>query len=85
MDTKERHIRENESEAKRKLEERKETIIPDATQEELHAAGRNVQREGKGRSSRLWIWLGVIVLVFILIYWLFTLGVIEDIIGITNG
>ncbi|MCM1377803.1 MAG: hypothetical protein NC097_00735 [Clostridium sp.] len=85
MDTKERHIKENESEAKRNLEERKETIIPDATREELRAEGRSAQREGKSRSSRLWIWLGVIVLVFILIYWLFTLGVIEDVIGITNG
>lgn len=37
------------------------------------------------KSSRLWLWLGVIVLIFILIYWLFAIGTFGDLQDWFNG
>lgn len=71
MDTKERHVRENESNARR--------------EENLLSEGRNKKSKGILKSNRLWIWLGVLVLIFILVYWLFIFGTAEDITGVTNG
>ncbi len=35
--------------------------------------------------SRLWVWLGVLVLIFILIYWLFAIGTFGDLMDWFNG
>lgn len=51
----------------------------------MTAEGKNRKRHGTARTNRLWIWLGVIVLIFILIYWLFAIGTFEDLIGYFNG
>lgn len=37
------------------------------------------------KSNRLWLWLGVIVLIFILIYWLFAIGTFGDLQDWFNG
>ncbi len=48
--------------------------------DEMRRAGKNLQESRQNndvdtpRSSRLWVWLGVIVLIFIILYWLFAIG-----------
>ncbi|MDE6341940.1 MAG: hypothetical protein K2K93_06450 [Muribaculaceae bacterium] len=37
------------------------------------------------KSSRLWVWLGVLVLIFILLYWLFAIGTFGDLANWFNG
>ena len=37
------------------------------------------------RTSRLWVWLGVLVLIFILLYWLFAIGTFGDLANWFNG
>ena len=51
----------------------------------MTAEGKNRKRRDTVRTNRLWIWLGVIVLIFILLYWLFAIGTSEDLIGYFNG
>lgn len=85
MDTKEKHVKENESNARRAAEEQSQLHTPDQIADSLPAEGRNQHRHSTAKSNRLWLWLGVIILVFILIYWLFTIGVFEDIVGTANG
>lgn len=51
----------------------------------LKEEGRIRKEEGTKRSSRLWIWLGVLVLVFIIIYWLFAIGTFGDLQNWFNG
>lgn len=69
MDKKEKHVRENGGHH----------------DENLLAHGKEKKNGGIARSNRLWLWLGVIVLIFILVYWLFAIGTFEDIIGTSNG
>lgn len=65
--------------------------IEDKAFEEMRAEGRLKEEgrirkeEGSKRSSRLWIWLGVLVLVFIIIYWLFAIGTFGDLQNWFNG
>lgn len=59
--------------------------------DEMRNAGKNLQeaRErkevGTQKSSRLWVWLGVLVLIFILLYWLFAIGSFGDLANWFNG
>lgn len=59
--------------------------------DEMRNAGKNLQeaRErkevGTQKSSRLWVWLGVLVLIFILLYWLFAIGTFGDLANWFNG
>lgn len=85
MDTKEKHIKENESIAKREAREELEHLTPDQIANSLPADGKDRKREHTGRTNRLWLWLGVLVLIFILLYWLFTIGVFESLAGYFNG
>lgn len=72
MDKREKHVREN-------------APHHEADNENLLSKGKNQQQNGIAKSNRLWIWLGVIVLIFILLYWLFAIGTFEDLIGYFNG
>lgn len=72
MNTKERHVRENEG---------RENEVAQS----LTANGKNEKNKGKARSNRLWLWLGVLILIFILVWWLFSIGTFSDIIGTSNG
>ena len=70
--------------------EKKQEIENKAFQEmreegRIKEEGRLRKEEGTNRSSRLWIWLGVLVLVFILIYWLFAIGTFGDLQNWFNG
>ncbi len=53
--------------------------------EGLEVRGKKQKNSGMARSNRLWLWLGVLVLIFILIYWLFAIGTFEDWMGVFNG
>lgn len=46
---------------------------------------RQRKEAGSQKSSRLWVWLGVLVLIFILIYWLFAIGTFGDLANWFNG
>ncbi len=58
---------------------------------EMRHEGKNLQESredkdmGTQRSSRLWVWLGVLVLIFILLYWLFAIGTFGDLANWFNG
>lgn len=77
MNTKERHTYENESRERREAH--------NETAESLTANGRNRDRKNTVKTNRLWMWLGVLVLVFILLYWLFTIGIFDSLTGAMNG
>lgn len=59
--------------------------------DEMRKAGKNLQESrqdkevGTQRSNRLWVWLGVLVLIFILLYWLFAIGTFGDLANWFNG
>lgn len=59
--------------------------------EEMRRAGKNIQENrqdkeaGTQRTNRLWVWLGVLVLIFILLYWLFAIGTFGDLANWFNG
>lgn len=43
------------------------------------------KRHDTRKTNRLWLWLGVIVLVFILLFWLFAIGTFGDLVNWFNG
>lgn len=77
MDTKEKHIRENEP--------HREEARDNQQAREILANGKNRKRNSTNRTNRIWLWLGVIILIFILFWWIFTCGIYEDIVGFING
>lgn len=72
MDSKERHIRENEGNA-------------DLIAKSLKAQAHERKRESTKKINRLWLWLGVLVLVAILLYWIFTFGIFGSLTDSFNG
>lgn len=86
MDTKERHIRENESRERREAERRREEAPnADLIAESLPANGKNEKRRNTIKINKLWLWFGVIVLIFILLFWLFAIGTFGDLADWFNG
>ncbi len=63
----------------------KDYQTPDQIAESMPAKGKNKKRNDTVKTNRLWVWLGIIVLIFILLYWLFAIGTFEDLIGYFNG
>lgn len=59
--------------------------------DEMRHEGKNIQESRRNddiepsRRSRLWVWLGVLVLIFILLYWLFYIGTFGDLANWFNG
>lgn len=70
-------------EAQLQEEARREEHLDDG--KELLANGKNRKNNGTRKVNKLWLWFGIIILIFILLYWLWTIGLFEDIVGITNG
>ncbi len=60
-------------------------VRAEETANSLPAEGKNRKRNSTVRTNKLWMWLGVIVLVFIILYWLFAIGTFEDFLGVFNG
>lgn len=83
MNTKEKHIRENENREKR--EERENELNVDLIEKSPEAKGRERRNETTRKNNRLWLWLSVIILVAILLWWLFSEGMLMDLIGASNG
>ena len=69
MDSKEKHIKDNES------------VNADMIANSLKAEGRERHRENTRKINRLWLWLGVLVLIARLLYWLFSMGLMKGIAG----
>ena len=74
MDNKERHEMENKA------------------FDEMRNEGKNIRKNRQNdddiqpsRGNRLWVWLGVLVLIFILLYWLFAIGTFGDLANWFNG
>lgn len=84
MDTKEKHIVENESELKREIREAREGYV-NPMAEGLKANGKIRKNNSTRKTNRLWLWLGILILIFILIWWLFSIGTFNDLIGTANG
>ncbi|MDE5997244.1 MAG: hypothetical protein K2G77_03425 [Muribaculaceae bacterium] len=59
--------------------------------DEMRKAGKNLQESRQDKEvctqggSRLWVWLGVLVLIFIILYWLFAIGTFGDLANWFNG
>lgn len=51
----------------------------------LKAKGKMEKEKNKARNNRLWLWFGIIILIAILIWWLFSIGTLDAIIGTANG
>lgn len=71
MDKKERDIRENESH--------------NEIANSLRANSKNRKNNNIMKNNRLWLWLGIIIIIFILFWWIFGIGTAEDLSGVTNG
>lgn len=82
MNRNEKHVHENESVAKRESEH---MANADQIAKSIPAKGRNEKREHTRKINRLWLWLGVLILIFILLYWLFSIGIMEDLLNVFNG
>lgn len=59
--------------------------------EEMRNEGKELEKSrqrkemGSQGSNRLWVWLGVLILIFILLYWLFAIGTFGDLANWFNG
>lgn len=51
----------------------------------LKAEGKVRRNNNTRKTNRLWLWLGVLILIFILIWWLYSIGTFEALSGVTNG
>lgn len=50
----------------------------------MEARERNVERSHTKKLNNIWLWLGVAVLVILLLWWIFSIGFVEDETGVTN-
>ncbi|MDE6007473.1 MAG: hypothetical protein K2G67_07965 [Muribaculaceae bacterium] len=53
--------------------------------EAARANYKDKKNETTRKNNKLWLWLGVLILIFILLYWLFSIGLFEDASGVING
>ncbi len=57
----------------------------DLIAEKLKAEGKDRKRKNSKRINNWWLWFGVIILIFILVWWLWTIGIFGDATGAFNG
>lgn len=57
----------------------------DLVAEKLKAEGKERKRNNTRRINNWWLWFGVLILIFILIWWLWTMGIFGDMTGYFNG
>ena len=53
--------------------------------DKLRADGKERKRKNTRRINNWWLWFGVIILIFILVWWLWTIGIFGDMSGSFNG
>lgn len=75
MDTRERHVRENN--------ERKDNF--ESAEKMAEARRRERSNVRTRKMNKLWMWLGVVILVFLLLVWIFGIGTFEDLMNVFNG
>ena len=74
-----------EEQKEKRHEEKKREELPNQNAEEVLANGKRKHNGSTRRINKLWLWLGVIILIFILVWWLWTIGMAEDATGVSNG
>lgn len=52
---------------------------PENIENSLKVDAKNRKNNSTRKINRLWMWLGVIVLVLILLYWIFAIGTFEGV------
>lgn len=57
----------------------------DLIADKLRAEGKERKRRNTRRINNWWLWFGVIILIFILVWWLWTMGIFGDMTGFFNG
>lgn len=85
MDTQGKHTEEKERREEYRREMEDKAYQEMKTADSLKQEGKNRKKTGGIVSSRLWLWLGVLVLIFILLYWLFAIGTFGDLQDWFNG
>lgn len=75
MDTRERHIKENEG-------HKHDDVNADLIADSLKVEGKNMKRSDTKRINKLWLWLGVLVLVLLILWWC---GIFDILFGVTGG
>ncbi len=75
----------NTEEKARQDKARNEAPNADLISESLPAEGKERKRKDTVKINRLWMWFGVIVLIFILLFWLFAIGTFGDLADWFNG
>ena len=63
--------------------ENKDQNNADLIADKLRAKER--KRKNTRRINNWWLWFGVIILIFILVWWLWTIGIFGDMSGSFNG
>ena len=57
----------------------------DLIADKLRADGKERKRRNTPRINNWWLWFGVIILIFLLVWWLWTMGIFGDMTGSFNG
>ena len=57
----------------------------DLIADKLRADGTERKRRNTRRINNWWLWFGVIILIFLLVWWLWTMGIFGDMTGSFNG
>ena len=57
----------------------------DLIADKLRAYGKERKRRNTRRINNWWLWFGVIILIFLLVWWLWTMGIFGDMTGSFNG
>ncbi|MCI5833595.1 MAG: hypothetical protein MR013_02240 [Prevotella sp.] len=65
--------------------ENKDQNNADLIADKLRADGKERKRKNTRRINNWWLWFGVIILIFILVWWLWTIGIFGDMSGSFNG
>lgn len=57
----------------------------DLIADKLRTDGKERKRRNTRRINNWWLWFGVIILIFLLVWWLWTMGIFGDMTGSFNG
>lgn len=79
MHTKIKVMEKNDKPTKDEIRENRELVSHEANQ--LRADGKKRHNESTRKINKLWLWLGVIILIFILLWWLWSIGIFNDLSG----
>lgn len=53
--------------------------------DKLKMDAKNRKRRNTKKINNWWLWFGVLILIFILVWWLWSIGIFEDAAGVING